>query len=313
MEDILRNFGGMGGGFENMFGGGQGRGGMSRGPSMGEPILMRANLTFEEAVKGCKKDFEYPAQVRCTSCDAKGTRDGEKAEMATCGDCSGRGSRRTTVGGMMTMEVMCDGCGGTGQKLRNPCGTCHGTGLESSTKKVTVDIPAGVDSGMQLKQPGYGSSGGLGGPPGDLILQFQVARNPMFQREGVDIFSEVPISFSQSLLGGSVDVDTIDGKVEMEVSPGTKHGDNVRMKNRGIVNVNNPSRKGDQYVTFKVQMPTNLNERQRELIKEFEEEEEKKKNSMHKDGDASYVENNEYTIIWYRNSEALISLFKVTC
>uniref|UniRef100_A0A6S8CSW1 Chaperone DnaJ n=1 Tax=Aplanochytrium stocchinoi TaxID=215587 RepID=A0A6S8CSW1_9STRA len=288
MEDLFRNMGGMGGGFEEFFGGRGQRGGMGRrGPSVGQTIALGVNLSFMDAVKGCTKSLKYKAQVRCRTCDGKGTKDGAKEEFATCGECHGQGVKMASVGGMMQVQIGCDRCRGTGQILQNACRTCSGNGLETGTKETEIKIPAGVDSGMQMSHPGWGDSGPLSGPPGDLVLQIHVQKSDRFQRDGLDVFTEVPITFQQSLLGGTVDVDTIDGKVEMKIHEGTSNGESVRMRGRGVPEVNNPRIRGSQYVTYKVEMPTNLNERQKELIREFGEEEEKKKkkgsSSMFKD------------------------------
>lgn len=173
----------------------------------------------------------------------------------------------------MHIEQLCEVCGGSGMSLSNKCSTCQGSGLEKSQKDTRIDIPAGVDTGMQLSQPGAGNAGERGGPPGDLIVNIHVARDSRFIRDGLDIHYECPMTLAQSLLGDTISVPTISGEVEMTVTPGTSNGEVRRLRGKGVPQVNNRSYRGDQYVKLKVIMPENLTERQRELILEFEKEE----------------------------------------
>ena len=263
--DIFGDF--FGGGFGG-FGGGQRR----NGPKRGADIRKIIDLTFEEAAFGCHREMSIQAQEKCETCGGSGAKKGTTAQ--TCPHCHGTGQIRTqqrTVLGYMTNVTTCPHCHGEGKIVKDPCPDCRGTGKVRKSKKIEVDIPAGIDDGQTIQLSGKGEAGDKGGPNGDLLLTIRVHPHQMFKREGTNVFIDMPISFVQAALGATVQVPTLDGPVELKIPEGTQTGSKFRMKGRGIPSIRSKVR-GDQYVTVNVEVPRNLNSKQKELLREFEED-----------------------------------------
>ena len=261
--------------FGSFFGGGSGFGGGSRrrnGPVRGRDIQQAIELTFEEAAFGCHREMSIQAQEKCETCGGSGAKKGTTAQ--TCQHCHGTGQIRTqqrTVLGYMTNVTTCPHCHGEGKIVKDPCPDCRGTGKVRKSKKIEVDIPAGIDDGQTIQLSGKGEAGDKGGPNGDLLLTIRVHPHQMFKREGTNVFIDMPISFVQAALGATVQVPTLDGPVELKIPEGTQTGSKFRMKGRGIPSIRSKVR-GDQYVTVNVEVPRNLNSKQKELLREFEED-----------------------------------------
>ena len=277
-------FGGFGGDgvdlgdiFGDIFGGGFGGfGGSSRqanpnAPRKGQDIRVRITLSFDEAVHGCKKNITITRQQECTECHGSGCAAGSSPE--TCPDCGGRGyvmRQMRTPFGVMQSQQPCQRCGGKGKFVKNPCTHCHGTGKVSVKKSLEVRIPAGVDDDQSVALRGQGDAGLNGGPNGDVIVLLNVKPDPMFQRDGYDVYVNVPITFKQAVLGDEVVVPTVDGKVEYTVPEGTQSGTTFRLRGKGIPYVGGRGR-GDQYVKVSVEIPKKLNKAQKEALNAFDE------------------------------------------
>lgn len=234
----------------------------------GRDKLITINLTFEEAVFGCKKTITVDTTEKCEECNGKGGK-GEK----TCSTCHGSGTvtaeQRTLFGSFMTKST-CPHCNGKGSTYETACSTCHGTGTNKVRKELEVKIPAGVDTGNQLRLSGKGEAGINGGPNGDLYLEFNVKEHKLFKREENDITIELPISITDAIFGCKKDLPTIDGVVKLSIDAGTQSGDKHRLRGKGIADVNT-GRKGDMYVVIKVVVPTKLDREQKKLLKELAE------------------------------------------
>ena len=273
--------GGFGGGvdlgdiFGDLFGGGFGGfGGGSRSnpnaPRKGSDIRVRIELTFQEAAHGCKKTITVNAQETCPDCHGSGAAPG--TSPTTCPDCGGRGfvvTQQRTPFGVMQSQRPCSRCGGKGKIIQDPCKKCRGTGRNARRKTLEVNIPAGIDDDQSIALRGQGDAGVNGGPAGDVIVTAAVRPDPLFERDGYDVWVKVPITYSQAVLGASVVVPTIDGKVEYQVPEGTQSGTRFRLRGKGIQYLNGRGR-GDQYVVVEVEIPKKLNKNQREALKNFE-------------------------------------------
>ena len=254
--------------FDNLFGAGFGFGGSSSRRSSsrtrrGSDILMQVDLTFEEAVFGCEKDFDLDVVAECDKCDGKG---GFHEE--TCSRCHGSGTitseQRTILGSFMT-KTTCPDCGGKGKTYREVCSKCHGKGSVKARKTITVSVPSGIDNGERLRVPGKGNSGENGGASGDLYLEFHIKEHKYFKRDGLDIYLEVPINMAEAVLGCKKEIPTIYGNVKLTISSGIDSGDKQRLKGKGIKD--STSRKvGDMYVIFKVVTPKRLSRDQKKLF-----------------------------------------------
>ena len=263
--------------FGDIFGGGFGGfGGSSRqannpnAPRKGQDIRVRITLSFDEAVHGCKKNITITRQQECTECHGSGCAAGASPE--TCPDCGGRGfvirQQRTPFGVMQTQQP-CSRCGGKGKLVKNPCKVCHGSGKVATKKTLEVSIPMGIDDDQSFALRGMGDAGTNGGPAGDVIVMVSVRPSEVFQRDGYDVWVTVPITYSQAVLGDSVTVPSIDGKVEYTVPEGTQSGTTFRLRGKGIQYLNGRGR-GDMYVKCEVEIPKKLNKTQREALKKFE-------------------------------------------
>ena len=219
------DFGDLGDIFGSIFGGAFGGGGTQRrnGPQRGDDVAVRVTLTFEEAAFGCKKDVNYNRLHKCTSCHGTGAEAGTSAE--TCPDCRGSGQRVVVqrMGGMsFQSKTTCEKCRGTGKFIKSPCQKCRGAGLERESRKLSVNIPAGIDNGERIALRGQGNEGKNGGPAGDLIIQIVVKEHSIFRREGNNIFCEIPLSVTEATLGAEIDVPTLEGPFKYRIEEGTQ-------------------------------------------------------------------------------------------
>lgn len=270
-------FGGFGGGagfgdiFEDIFDmfGGSGGSGRRQGPSKGADLRYNMNITFEEAAFGVEKEIRVERTEDCSKCEGTGAKPG--TDKKTCEKCGGAGQVRFTQNtpfGQIMRTAACDECGGTGEKIESPCDRCSGTGKERRTKTLNIKIPAGVDTGSVISLKGEGEPGEKGGPRGDLYIYIQVEPHNIFEREGTNLYCEIPISFSQAALGADLRVPSLEGKLKYTIEPGTQTGTTFRLKGKGVPNVRN-GKKGDLYVRVKVEVPKKLSDKQRELIEQL--------------------------------------------
>lgn len=260
-------FGGFEDIFSSFFGGGATRN--PNAPRQGDDLQYRVNLSFEEAVFGAEKEIHYNSEVTCKTCSGSGAKPG--TSPVTCGRCHGHGVINVdtqTPLGMMRRQVTCDVCHGTGQEIKDPCQTCHGTGREKQSHTVSVKIPAGVETGQQIRLAGQGEAGFNGGPYGDLFVVINVNPSDKFTRDGSTIYYTLNISFVQAALGDTVEVPTVHGNVEMVIPAGTQTGKTFRLKGKGAPRLRGGSQ-GDQLVTVKIVTPTKLNDAQKEALLAF--------------------------------------------
>ena len=257
--------------FGDMFGGGFGGGSRPRrrGPERGADIKQRINISFEEAAFGKKVQVKINRSEECDACHGSGAKPGTSKK--TCPTCNGSGQvqsvQRTPFGNIASTRT-CSTCNGEGEVIDSPCSKCHGKGSIRKTKTIEVDIPAGIDEGQMIKLGGQGELGTRGGPRGDLYIEVNVKPHQLFTREGYDVYLEMPITFAQATLGERIQVPTLDGKVEYEIPEGTQTGTVFRLKGKGIPKLRSNVR-GDQYVKVTVEIPKKLNEKQKELVREF--------------------------------------------
>lgn len=259
--------------FGDLFGGGGRRGGRANnGPMKGANIRKSIRITFEEAVFGCKKELEVILKDPCTTCGGTGAKLGTSPE--TCPKCGGKGqvvyTSQSFFGTVQNVQT-CPNCGGSGKVIKEKCTSCSGTGYTSSKKKIEVTIPAGIDNGQSVRIREKGEPGTNGGPRGDLLVEVNVSRHPIFQRQDMHIFSTVPISFAQAALGGDVKIQTVDGAVIYNVKPGTKTDTKVRLKGKGVPSLRNSAVRGDHYVTLVIQTPEKLSAEAKEALRRFDE------------------------------------------
>lgn len=259
--------------FGDLFGGGGRRGGRANNGSMkGANIRKSIRITFEEAVFGCKKELEVILKDPCTTCGGTGAKPGTSPE--TCPKCGGKGqvvyTSQSFFGTVQNVQT-CPNCGGSGKVIKEKCTSCSGTGYTSSKKKIEVTIPAGIDNGQSVRIREKGEPGTNGGPRGDLLVEVNVSRHPIFQRQDMHIFSTVPISFAQAALGGDVKIQTVDGAVIYNVKPGTKTDTKVRLKGKGVPSLRNSAVRGDHYVTLVIQTPEKLSAEAKEALRRFDE------------------------------------------
>ena len=259
--------------FGDLFGGGGRRGGRANnGPMKGANIRKSIRITFEEAVFGCKKELEVILKDPCTTCGGTGAKPGTSPE--TCPKCGGKGqvvyTSQSFFGTVQNVQT-CPNCGGSGKVIKEKCTSCSGTGYTSSKKKIEVTIPAGIDNGQSVRIREKGEPGTNGGPRGDLLVEVNVSRHPIFQRQDMHIFSTVPISFAQAALGGDVKIQTVDGAVIYNVKPGTKTDTKVRLKGKGVPSLRNSAVRGDHYVTLVIQTPEKLSAEATEAVRRFDE------------------------------------------
>lgn len=257
--------------FGDFFGGGRSRA-QNNGPMKGQNLHHTIRITFEEACFGTEKELDLPLQDECESCHGTGAKAGTTPE--TCSKCGGKGQvvyTQQSLFGMVRNVQTCPDCRGTGKIIRDKCPDCHGSGYITRKRKISVTVPAGIDNGQSIRIREKGDPGVNGGPRGDLLVEVAVSRHPIFQRQGIDIYSSAPITFAQAALGGDVRIKTVDGEVEYTVKPGTQTDTRIRLRGKGVPSLRNKSIRGDQYVTLVVQVPTKMNGEQKELLKKFDE------------------------------------------
>ncbi len=270
------DFGGFGG-FGDIFGdlgdifgfGGGASSARRSGPQRGESVRVGVTLSFEEAAFGCKKEITVARVEECPDCHGSGCAAGSSPE--TCPDCKGSGTVRSTKRtpfGMVQSTGPCSRCGGTGKIIHNPCPTCRGKGAVRRNKKITVNIPAGIDDGQTVSLRGQGSAGANGGPAGDLLVTVAVRESDKFERDGANVLSAVSVSFTQAALGADLQVDTIDGPVKLTIPEGTQPGTVFRLRGKGIPFLRGSGR-GDQYVTVNVDVPKGLNGAQKDALRAY--------------------------------------------
>ena len=257
--------------FGDLFGGG-GRRRANNGPMKGANLRARVNITFEEAVFGCDKELEIVLKDECTTCHGTGAKPG--TQPTTCPKCNGEGQivyTQQSMFGMVRNVQTCPECNGTGKIIKEKCPDCHGVGYKSTRKKITIDIPAGIDDMQRIRKTGEGEPGTNGGPRGDLLVDIRVIPSNEFERNGMDLYTTTSISFAQAALGGDIRVKTVDGDVKFNIKPGTQTGTRIRLRGKGVCNVHNQNARGDQYSTLVVKVPTKLNNEQKDLIKKLDE------------------------------------------
>ncbi|MCT2537612.1 molecular chaperone DnaJ [Aquibacillus koreensis] len=262
------DFGGFGDIFDMFFGGG-GRRRDPNAPRQGADLQYTMTLNFEEAIFGKETDIEIPREENCETCDGSGAKPGTKPK--TCSHCNGSGQlnvEQNTPFGRVVNKRVCHYCQGSGKMIEDKCNTCGGSGKVRKRKKIHISIPAGIDEGQQIRVSGQGEAGANGGPPGDLYVVIQVRGHEFYQREGDHIFCEMPVTFAQAALGDEIEIPTVHGKVKLKVPAGTQTGKTFRLKGKGAPNVRSQVH-GDQHVKIRVVTPTNLDDRQKELLREL--------------------------------------------
>ncbi|MEX2489581.1 MAG: molecular chaperone DnaJ, partial [Pseudomonadales bacterium] len=270
-----QGFGGFGGGnfsdiFEDVFGdifsGSRGRSRVQRGADLRYVL----DLDLEEAVRGTNPEIEIPTLVECEECEGSGAKKGTRP--IDCVQCGGLG-QTTARQGFFSIQQTCSRCQGTGKVISDPCNRCRGQGRVRDSKTLSVKVPPGVDTGDRIRLGGQGEAGVNGGPPGDLYVEINIRKHRIFTREGENLFCEVPISFVDAALGGELEVPTLDGRVTLKIPAGTQSGKTFRLRGKGInVSEVRGGGTGDLFCRAQVETPVNLSKRQKELLREFEDE-----------------------------------------
>ena len=258
--------------FDDLFGdfmGGQQRGGGGGGRRAARGADLRYNLrvTLEESFSGLQKTINVPTAVSCTSCEGTGAEGG--VEPTTCPTCSGMGKVRAQQG-FFTVERGCPTCSGLGQVIKNPCKSCGGHGRVEKDRALSVNIPAGVETGTRIRLSGEGEAGMRGGPPGDLYIFVEMAPHKLFERDGQNLYCRVPVSMAKAALGGAIEVPTIDGgRGRVQIPEGSQSGRQMRLRSKGMPALRGGGT-GDMFIELAVETPMNLTARQKELLREFE-------------------------------------------
>lgn len=266
------DFGNMSDIFDDLFGG-MGFSGSSRSrsrktnsPKKGNDILYRMTIDFEEAVYGTKKDVKIDVEENCSKCDGAGGFDSK-----TCQECHGSGTvtqEQRTIFGSFLSKTTCPYCHGSGTTFEKTCDECHGRGKVTNRKTITITVPAGIDTENRLRVSGKGGAGSNGGPNGNLYIEFTVRDHDFYHREDDDIYIELPLTITEAILGAKKDIPTLYGKVELTIPAGTQNGEKMRLRGKGVENVNT-KRKGDMYVITKVIIPEKLTRDQKKLFEEL--------------------------------------------
>ncbi len=259
-QDIFSQFGDI---FGDMFGG---RGGGGQRQRRGADLRYVLELTLEEAVKGVKKTISFTAPAACEACNGKGSKNPE--DVTTCQTCHGVGQVRMQQG-FFSVQQTCHTCHGRGKIVKNPCNVCHGAGVAERKRTLEVSIPAGVDNGDRVRLTGEGEAGGAGAQAGDLYVEVVVREHAVFQRDGADLYMDVPISFTDAALGKEVQIPTLDGRVSLKIPEGTQTGKLFRLRGKGVKPVRT-SMVGDLLCRVVVETPVNLTSRQKELLQELQ-------------------------------------------
>jgi len=257
--------------FDDLFGdfmGGRPGGGGRQRAARGSDLRYNLRVTLEEAYNGLQKTINVPTSVPCDACDGTGAEGG--AEPTTCPTCSGMGKVRAQQG-FFTVERTCPTCSGLGQIIKNPCKACHGQGRVEKDRALSVNIPAGVETGTRIRLAGEGEAGMRGGPAGDLYIFIEVTKHKIFEREGTDLFCRVPVSMATAALGGDIEVPTIDGgRSRVKIPSGSQSGRQMRLRGKGMPALRSGGPR-DMFIELAVETPVNLTSRQKELLREFEE------------------------------------------
>ena len=245
---------------------GRGGGGRQRA-SRGSDLRYNLRVSLEEAYSGLQKTINVPGSMPCTACNGTGAEGG--AEPVTCPTCSGMGKVRAQQG-FFTVERTCPTCQGLGQIIKNPCKVCSGSGRVEKDRALSVNIPAGVETGTRIRLGGEGEAGLRGGPAGDLYIFIEVSDHKLFERDGTNLFCRVPVSMGTAALGGSIEVPTIDGgRTRVQIPSGSQSGRQMRLRSKGMPSLRGSSA-GDMFIELAVETPVNLTARQKELLTEFE-------------------------------------------
>lgn len=261
--DIFREvFGGGGGGggiFDDLFGGGGG------GPQRGSDLRYDMEISLEEAAAGVEKEISFRKLAACGHCSGSGAEPGSK--RVRCATCNGHG-QVTSSRGFFTFRQVCPSCAGAGSRVEKPCGKCHGEGRVQETVKVSVRVPPGVDTGTRLRMAGQGESGQQGATPGDLMIMIHVAAHDVFERQGDDLFCEIPIKFTLATLGGTIQVPTLSGKASLKIPAATQSGTTFRLRGKGMPALRGGNH-GDQLIRVHVEVPTSLTAEQKKKLEDF--------------------------------------------
>ena len=256
--------------FDDLFGdfmGGQRGGGGRQRATRGADLRYNLRVSLEDAFRGLQKTINVPTTVSCTSCEGTGAEGG--AEPTTCPTCNGMGKVRAQQG-FFTVERTCPTCNGLGQMIKNPCKVCHGHGRVEKDRSLSVNIPAGVETGTRIRLAGEGEAGLRGGPPGDLYIFIEVANHELFERESTNLYCRVPVSMAKAALGGAIEVPTIDGgRGRVQIPEGSQSGRQMRLRGKGMPALRGGG-VGDMFIELAVETPVNLTTRQKEILKEFE-------------------------------------------
>ncbi len=264
VNDIFSAFGDIFEGF-GFGGGGRSRGGQSgarRGASLETTIV----LDLPEAASGSRRELEIKRREECDTCGGSGAKPG--SDTVSCSTCDGNG-QVIQAQGFFRVQTTCPTCRGEGKTIKNPCGDCSGSGRQMKSSTLGIDIPAGVDSGMQMPIRGEGEAGVKGGPRGDLHVNFKVKDHPLFERDGQDLLCRLPISYSQAALGADVEIPTLTGRDQLKIRAGIQPGEVIRLRHKGMPDPNGRHHVGDLLVEVQVEVPRRLNERQEELLREL--------------------------------------------
>jgi molecular chaperone DnaJ len=261
-REVFGQQGGSGGGIFDQFFGGEGNGG---GAGRGSDLRYDLEITLEEAAHGVEREISFRKLGECAHCHGSGAEPGSK--KATCPTCRGAG-QVTTSRGFFHVRQACPACHGTGQKFEKVCAKCHGEGRANETAKINVKIQPGVDTGNKLRSSGNGEAGVMGGEPGDLYIVVHVKEHDVFERQGDDLFCEIPIKFTLATLGGTIHVPTMEGKASLKIPAGTQSGTTFRLKGRGMPHLRGGTH-GDELIRVQVEVPDNLTSEQRRILEEF--------------------------------------------
>ena len=261
--------------FETFFNGFGGQGpqssrGQRRGPQQGDDLRYDLNIEFKQAIFGEQREIKIPHLETCITCKGVGAKPG--TGPSNCSTCGGSGQVRRatrTPFGNFTQVAECPSCAGVGQIISDPCASCGGNGVKQVRKKLRINIPPGVDTGTKLRVSGEGNAGLKGGPAGDLYVFIKVRSDSKLRRDGINIYSEITISYLQAILGDTLAIDTVDGKVELKIPGGTQPNSTLTLENKGVPRLGNPVARGNQEVLIKVKLPTRINEEERSLLEKL--------------------------------------------
>ncbi|HEY9748934.1 MAG TPA: molecular chaperone DnaJ [Allocoleopsis sp.] len=257
--------------FFSGFSGGMGSTGRRRGgPARGDDLRLDLKLDFRDAVFGGEKEIRISHLETCATCSGSGAKPGTRPR--TCSTCTGSGQVRRatrTPFGSFTQVSVCPTCNGSGQVIEDKCEVCNGNGQKQETKKLKITIPAGVDNGTRLRVSSEGDAGQRGGPPGDLYVYLFINEDPEFQRDGINVLSEIKISYLQAILGCRLEVNTVDGPAELLIPPGTQPSTVLTLENRGVPRLGNPVSRGDHLITVLIDIPNRITAEERELLEKL--------------------------------------------